>query len=379
MKHAVRQLLLAALFTATCTALSATAADAAGGARFGAQPADSDTSSSDASSYFVFEAKPGTTIQSNLRIVNTGNEAGSVRLYAVDSTTGQTSGTVFLLGDDPRRNVGTWIHADQSELTLGAGRMQTVPFTVTVPADAVAGQHVGGIVVEDTDLKGADAPVNGARIQLRNRLALAVQVNVPGPAIERLVATRINPGGDDGYQTLLVQLTNSGSTLLRPSGTLAVTDASGRRLQHIPLKLDTLLPLTTIDYPIFMEGTALGEGSYVADLVLQYGGGHQLDYSSRFVISPREVAQVFAGRERLAPPPGLVTTAVPMPGPSTLWQEIARVLLSRQAGAIYASLGTVLLGIGLGMRWMREKPSLPSEGPFAMRCAATDRLDWRLD
>ena len=46
--------------------------------------------------YFVYSLAPGATRTGGIIVSNTGNRAGTVKLYAADATTGRTTGTVYL-------------------------------------------------------------------------------------------------------------------------------------------------------------------------------------------------------------------------------------------------------------------------------------------
>jgi len=66
-------------------------------------------------------------------------------------------------------------------------------------------------------------PQKGAiQINIQHLTILAVQINLPGATIEQLEATGIQLGGANGYQTLLIGLHNSGTTMLKPFGTLQI-------------------------------------------------------------------------------------------------------------------------------------------------------------
>ncbi len=104
-----------------------------GQANFALQPVLYDTANPLTQSYFIFDSKPGTPINSRVRVTNTGTAKGSVSLYPVDATTGQTSGAVYLNHDDPRKDVGAWTTLGAQQLTLNPGQNQVVSFQVTIP------------------------------------------------------------------------------------------------------------------------------------------------------------------------------------------------------------------------------------------------------
>lgn len=323
---------------------------AGSGAKFGLRPVTYDPSVLASQSYFVFDARPGTTVTSKVRVTNSGDAAGTARLYPVDATTGQTSGTVYRMRQEPRRDTGAWITLATDKLTLQPGESADVAFSVAIPADARPGQHVGGIVAEDTALKTSTATQPGAnqaglRVNIQSLTILAVQVNLPGTPVERLDVTGITSGGEQGHQTLVLGLRNSGTVMLKPSGTLQVATVDGQELQTLPIRMDTFLPDTTIDYPVFVT-QALGAGEYRATLTLTYGAGRETRYTTTFAITNAQVGQVFQGRPKLTPPP--VTNQL-----SPVNQLLTWPLAGIVAGALVLLAGS-LLGF---VTWRRRRLS----------------------
>ena len=62
----------------------------------------------------------------------------------------QTELADLLAGDEPPRDIGAWTTTEVPSVTVPAGGQVTVPFTIVVPEDASAGDHVGGIVTSLT-------------------------------------------------------------------------------------------------------------------------------------------------------------------------------------------------------------------------------------
>ena len=321
------------------------AASPSPGPAFGLRPVRYDPQRPATQSYFVYDAVPGQTSQDAVLVRNSGSQAGTVRLAAVDSTTGETSGAVYLASDAPRQAVATWLTLSQTTFTLGPGAEQEVSFTLTVPASAGAGQYLGGLVAED-----AAPPVSSAggavQVQLQSRAVTAVQVNLPGPVVEDVAVTGITAGGAQGYQQLQLGLRNDGTTLVKPTGTLTVTDQTGQERQHLTLSLDTFLPHTAIQYPVLVQHQALGAGTYQVTVDLTYGTQGHTYYQGAVTITPAQVAQVFAPATNaapLAPPPAAGTAALPnQPGRGQPWW--------RGDAGLGLGAGLALLLLGLA-RW----------------------------
>lgn len=274
--------------------MSVPAAHAASGtANFTLQPTLYDPKNLITESYYILNPDPGTTMSLGIRVTNNGIAAGSVSLYPVDATTGETSGVVFRLHGDLRTDVGAWITLHSSQLTLAAGQSTIVPFQLTIPQNTRPGQHMGGIVAEGTDIQTAPTKNKHFQVNIHHLFIMAVQVNLPGPTIEQLTASGIQAGGANNYQNLQLLLRNSGTVMLKGSGSLQVTDPHGSLLQNLPITLDTFLPDTTINYPVNVQHQALAPGDYRAILNLIYGHNHLLHYVTAFTITQQQVTQVF--------------------------------------------------------------------------------------
>ena len=293
-----------------------------GAANFDLQPVIDAHSTAKVRSYFILDARPGNTMQGSIQVTNSGTATGTVSLYGVDATTGQTSGTVYLSRTEAQHDVGTWLRLDTSQLTLAPGQSQVVSFQIIVPSTVRPGQHVGGIVAEGM-VQVSSLQSNNLKVNVQKLTIVAVQINLPGKPIEQLVATGIQNGGADSYQTLKLGLSNTGTVMLKPYGTLQVTDARGHLLQNRSLKLNTFLPQTSINYPVDVENKALGAGNYQARLTLFYGHGHILSYTTIFTITLQQLAKIFPSYPPLQPPNNVGSFFGMLP----YWQIVPGLLL----------------------------------------------------
>jgi WxL interacting protein linking bacterial and host surfaces len=284
-----RPLLLAA---GGVMAMAGAPAVAQGAATFALKP----SAASVKRGYFVEAARPGERISDEVQVINVGDRAGRVRIFAVDATTGQTSGVVYGSSEQRRHGVGAWMRLGARMVTLAPGESRTVPFTVLVPSGAPGGEQLGGIVAAPVlpVAHRAGREGNGAfRIDVREQAIVAVQVSLPGRRLESLAITTVRPGGTHGFQALLVGLANRGNTLLKGQGTLTVADRRGSVRKRASFALDTFVPRTRIAYPVYLHGTALGAGRYVARVTIRYGSGRRMARTVPFAVTRRQVKQVF--------------------------------------------------------------------------------------
>src|SRR5581483_10549345 len=218
--------LVAALLCGAAVVSPAWAKPGRGDASFALKPLKYDPALSATKSYFILDAKPGDVIHDQIRVVNTGGKTGTAYLYPVDATTGQTSGAVYLSRQSPRRDVGAWIRLSTSPVTLAPGKNAVVDFTIRVPRSVRPGDHLGGIVAENSQIQqssGRDA----LQIKIKHLTIDAVEVQLPGRAVGLVQAISVKPGGQHGYQYVYVHLKSSGTVMIKPAASLTIRSAAG--------------------------------------------------------------------------------------------------------------------------------------------------------
>lgn len=286
--------------TAALALAPVSAAQAAPGAVFALQPAGG----SQAGAYFVLQARPGSTIKRIVRVTNTGSRPGTALLYAVDATTGRTTGAVFRSRWATHRDVGAWTRLGARRVHLAPGASRIIPFTVHVPRNRRNGEHLGGIVAESTKLIRGATRRDGRRsfrIDTRQLTVTAVHVQLPGPRREQMRLTGVRPGRAGGFQTLQVGMRNTGNAFVKGRGTIAVRDEHGRIRIRQTFLVDTFLPRTGVADPVALARKALPAGRYRADVELRYGRGRSTRLSAPFQISDRQVKSVFGQQAPLPP------------------------------------------------------------------------------
>jgi hypothetical protein len=306
----MRRALLIALAVAAVTCAQASAGVSQ--AVFALHPEHYDPSLSITQSYFVVKAKPGDTVSNSVRVVNTGTRSGTVLLYPVDATTGRTSGAVYLDRTKPRHDVGAWIAVGTPSLTLAAGKSAVVPVTLHVPATARPGDHLGGVVAENTALTQGSGK-GSLQIRVRHLTIVGYEVQVPGPAAALAEVTGVKAAGENGYQFVDLHLANTGALTSKPTGTLVITDSNGKQVASESFKLDTFLPGTAIDYPVLLPKQALAPGDYRAAVTLTYGSApigyrrvagptRTISRTFPFTVSSGQYKAVFPGAPPLKAP-----------------------------------------------------------------------------
>ena len=226
-------LALGALGLSAAVARPAAAADDA--ARWTVRPA-ANSFGADRKDY-GFTVGPGGRLEDAIAIVNQGAVPLRLALRPADAVS--TSTGRFGLVDRGTRSTGVaaWVRLEQDVVTVDPGAEVTVPFTITPPKDAAAGDHVGGIV---TAPEGADVD-RGVQIRLRVSGPLKPALAAGGVHID--YTNTANPLGS-GDATVSYTIRNTGNTILAARQAVSASGPFGTWARHAGRLADSpaLLP-----------------------------------------------------------------------------------------------------------------------------------------
>lgn len=254
---------------AVAVSIAAPAAAQQAGVSFVAEPAPGSQTAPDGG-YFVLESEPGAEVKQSIGVRNDGPEPLDLRLAAVDVVTGQLGGASYgIAGDERPGGTGGWITLERTEITVAPKESAVVSFTVAVPADADAGQHLAGISIAAPrdDAKTNDAGSGRARasVSVHTRRVIAVQIELPGQAEPELAVTGVSPTARPDGVYLEIAVENTGQTFTRGSGRITVSDGFEQTFE-----IDTFLPRTSIAYPIKWT-ESVEDGTHEVQVEITYG------------------------------------------------------------------------------------------------------------
>jgi hypothetical protein len=207
---------------------------------------------------FTYSADPGQSVSDQVLVGNTGTQRQDFTVYATDAFNGQDGTFSLLPTADVPTSVGAWLRfdngADRIQFSLEPDEVRLLPFTMTVPADATPGDHVGGLV--------ASVIEEGQQVSLDRRVATSIFARVSGELQPQLSITSYaasfegdwwNPFG--GRVRLRYTVTNPGNVALAANITTGVRtwlgiSATGDRGGSIPV----LLPGNTASYEFTVDG-----------------------------------------------------------------------------------------------------------------------------
>ncbi|MFD4636459.1 WxL protein peptidoglycan domain-containing protein [Lentzea sp. NPDC058436] len=175
---------------------------------------------------FRYDLAGGRSVDDHVTVTNLGAAPASFRLYSSDGVTTDEGVFDLLTGDRAPVDSGAWIKLGVSELTLAAGEKRTVPFTLTVPADAKPGDHPAGIV--------AALAASGDQVGIERRIGARVHLRVDGEVTARLEVAELDADYAGGWEpgatgplTVRFDVVNTGNVRLGGRASVRVAGPFG--------------------------------------------------------------------------------------------------------------------------------------------------------
>lgn len=313
---------------------------------FGIRPTKAYEDKPESFSYFSHVLEAGSVLEDEALVLNDGDLPVTLKLYAADGVTAQNGGTSFTAQGEyshgGSRKVSDWLSVATEDVSLNGGDELTVPFTISVPADATPGHHVAGLVVEappnPSDAGSGEEEGAQFAVQIIHRVGVAVLIDVPGPREPGLEidGARLVQQDEQGA-TFAVDLHNTGNIFLQPLGFLEIRTTEKEELSSLSIELDTILPgdkaIYNISYPIH-----LSDSDYILSITLIFAEGKtaQLDGVEMRVRNGQPEQEGDSEESALLP---IINVLGPLPGQNGFLDQIGTPLLG-----IALFFGLVLIG-----------------------------------
>jgi hypothetical protein len=214
--------------------------------------------------YFDIQLAPGESKSLRVKLSNVGRTAVPARTYAADASTSVNGGLTAKTWGTPKTGATTWTDYADEELELQPGQEVVREFKVAVPADALPGEYITSVAVENRDAFG-DANSQALR---RLRQVVAIQTTVPGDRAPSLAIKGVSHDVVGKHSIVIFHLANDGNVRLEPAGTATVTDSSGRVVASAPLKMGSFYAHNVADLELPLEAV-LHPGKYKGKLELE--------------------------------------------------------------------------------------------------------------
>jgi hypothetical protein len=285
--------------------------------------------------YFVYKVQSSASVTGSVMLKNPSSKPLTIQLAAVRAMTAQAGGSAFAASDVPPDGVATWLKFAESSVTLPAGMQKPVDFTVSVPQSSRPGQYLAGIsayIANAPPTAGAqqDGTHLGASVTMQMRYVIGVQVDIEGAWTPSLKVESVALVQQPSGPFIGISMKNDGSVFLKPSGTIVMTDATGKRVLDQPIKMGTFVPGTEVVYPVRWSGE-LPSGTYQVRVGLDYDTNGKETYTSQLEVKPAQAPQdnrvaaqepgTIAGGNELSPQQSGV--AAPVQAGPDMWLWVA--------------------------------------------------------
>ncbi|MFE9101152.1 DUF916 domain-containing protein [Actinomadura geliboluensis] len=253
--------------------------------------------------FFAFDAPPGATVRDVVRITNLTRRPLTFRVYGADAyNTPRDAGFALRGADERPRDVGAWIRLKSTTRKIPARTATEIPFTLTIPANATPGEHIGGVVALNTAIESVQQ-AGGARVGVRRAVAARVYLRVSGPLTPGLRAAALGVRRSDpavpfvqrGHGTIRYTVVNTGNQRIAPTARVRATGAFGREIERWPdRRLPEILPGGSTEITLPWDGTpALDAVTVRVELVA--AGGIDVRAQTRFTVVPWAALLTLAG------------------------------------------------------------------------------------
>ncbi|WP_432047377.1 hypothetical protein [Streptomyces asiaticus] len=186
---------------------AATARAAAAGPDWSAAPAAGGGGAPGAGDrpYIYLEGGPGAVLEDKLSVTNRSEHPRTVRLRGGD---------------------GARIALAERRVTVPPRTRADIPFTVTVPSDAVPGEHPGAVMVSSGD----------------REIAVRLRLRISGATLSALSVEDVTVQGHGDGAAIRYALVNRGNTVLTPRLAVRADGLFGQVLRRAPRTLPVELP-----------------------------------------------------------------------------------------------------------------------------------------
>ena len=243
----------------TAPVQNAPAQNPGGANRWGFTPTGPDRTVPGPRDDFTYQLAAGASLDDSVTVWNYSDVPANFVLYATDALNTPEGAFDLLRRDQAPTEVGTWVKVSQGSVIVPPKSAMTVPFTLTVPADASAGDHAGGLVAS-IEAPGTDP--DGKQVTVDTRFGLPAYVQVAGPlnpsmAVENVESHYHRSVGSTGGGELDVSWTvrNSGNVRLSAHQGVAIDAPFGWTMKSETLDdVPELLPGATVAYSAHFSG-----------------------------------------------------------------------------------------------------------------------------
>jgi hypothetical protein len=206
------------------------------------------------------ELTPGKPYVDSVTVANYTAEPLTFHLYGADAINTPGGGLSLRRRTDVQKDMGKWVTLAYSLLTVPPHTYSVVPFVIDPPRGAVPGDHVGGIVAEET--QGTTSRAGSTQITVVQAVGVRVYGRVVGTlkpslslrqvSLSARTSTATQFGGTLRADVGFV-IVNTGNTVLSPRTTVVLSTPFGTAARRT-FAVNQLLPGYAVPFSVRFPG-----------------------------------------------------------------------------------------------------------------------------
>ena len=254
---------------------------------------------------FEMTANTAQTWQSSIRVINANQFPITVYAEPVNFAPRGEGGDSSLIpifdSEDDGATLAEWISVTPDEIVIPPEQTVSVPFTISVPADAAPGGHFAAVMI---GTRSFDNTAGQAQVETSQVVTSLVFLRVAGDITESgniREFTTSNSVYERADATFSVRFENTGNVHLQPQGEIEIKNMWGQVRGVIPVnkhsQFGNVLPESIRNYTFHWSSDwAIADiGRHTAEITLAYGENTRqfVDSSTSFWIIPWKLLLLF--------------------------------------------------------------------------------------
>jgi hypothetical protein len=208
--------------------------------------------------FFTVEVAPGTSAELTVVLGNADDTSLDLRTYVADAVPQPNGGFGVSQEETAPGGTATWIDYPAETFNFEASEGVERSFAVTVPEGTAPGQYIAGLVLQTAEPLAVEG---SALFNQIIRKIVAVLIVVPGTQTPEFSVGPPDLVTDGRFPQITIPVTNSGNMLVKPQGTLSLTDSTGNEILRAPIAMGSVYAGTTAPLLISLR-TPPPDGTY---------------------------------------------------------------------------------------------------------------------
>lgn len=225
-------------------------------------------------------AKPGETIQTNIRLKNNSKKNLTIKSFAQDFVVDDNGRTPIPVGQEVsnRWSLASWMVVAPNQHDLAPGETAQMNVVIEIPKDALPGGHYAMVLHEPTneDLDQV-APGQQAATGVTQKIGTLFYVVVDGPINEEAYIRdfKFKKFQEFGPVPFSFTVSNQSDIHIKPRMKIDLFNLIGQKVESIQVEPRNVFPLNNLDFKGKWD-RIWGFGLYKAKLSMSYGQNGQL-------------------------------------------------------------------------------------------------------